>query len=149
MGNTTVTTSVSELGWPATRLGEALTALARHTGLGGRTDHAPLTGPGKESADDWIEASAAWLGLEAEPVETPYPEVGRLVATAGPALLRLPSPAGARFLVLLGSSRGRLAVLTPECSQVWVSAESVRATLCRPAEALVEAEIEGLLTEAG
>ncbi len=105
MGQTTESSAVTELGWPGARLGEALSALARETGLSAGAS-APLAGPGGEDVGPWIEAAAAWMGLEAEPVEAPYPDVGQLVAAAGPAVLRLDGPAGPRFLVLLGGGSG-------------------------------------------
>ena len=75
------------LTWPVARLGEALEALARHSGLApsGQETPMPPAGLTQEAAaalGAWIENAAAWLGLEAEPMEATYPEVERLVRAA-------------------------------------------------------------------
>ena len=145
---------LAELGWPGPRLGEALEALGRWAGLGGRTagEAVPPThdlAEGGERLDRWVEAAAGWLGLEAEPIECPYAEVGRLVAGAGPALARLPGSAEPRFLALLGGNRRRVRVLTPTREVVRVSTEAVRAALCRDAETPVAADVDRILAEAG
>src|SRR5262249_32925576 len=83
------------LTWAVAQLGEAVAALGRCSGLVPRVRETPaspegLAREGAEALEAWIEATAAWLGLEAEAVETPYTEVEQLVRAAGPALLRLP-----------------------------------------------------------
>jgi hypothetical protein len=116
-------------------LGEALETAARRAGLDVReadigapparlftADHAALA--------HWIEAAATWLGLEAEPVETPHAEVASLIRRAGPALIRLPDQSEARFLVLLGGSRRGAVLLSPELESVRVEPEVVRAVVC-------------------
>jgi hypothetical protein len=65
------------LTWPAAQLGEAIAALGRRSGLVPRLREAPaspegLAREGAEALGAWIEATAAWLGLEAEAVEAPY-----------------------------------------------------------------------------
>ena len=42
--------------------------------------------------------TAAWLGLEVEQMEIPYPDLERSLRTAGPALLRLPDGSFAAIL---------------------------------------------------
>src|SRR5262249_46591838 len=91
------------LAWPATRMGEALGTLARVSGLA--VGPPLLDGPRPESIGRWMESAAAWLGLEVEPVETPYPEARRLVTSAGPALFQLPGQTEPRFLVVLRGGR--------------------------------------------
>jgi ATP-binding cassette, subfamily B, bacterial len=145
---------LAELGWPGSRLGEALETLGRWAGLGGRTA-GELVPPvhalaeGGERLDRWVEAAAGRLGLEAEPIECPHAEVGRLVAGAGPALARLPGSAEPRFLALLGGNRRRVRVLTPMREVVRVSTEAVRAALCRDAETPIAADVDRILAEAG
>jgi ATP-binding cassette subfamily B protein len=96
--------------WPRDRLGEGLKALARKSGL-------PLpSGPSEtfnaepppppvadENVNEWMEASARWLGLEATALSLPYPELDDFLRAAGPAIARV---AGGRF-VLVVSSGGR------------------------------------------
>lgn len=144
----------SAISWPAGRLGEAIEALGRCGGLEPRAaELEPLPaelcdGPGPPLGA-WIEAAAAWLGLEAEPVEAPYAEADRLVRGAGPALLRIPDESGPRFLVLLGGDRRRLSLLTPDRCVASVPVEAVRAALCRAVEEGLEAQVGRLLEETG
>jgi ATP-binding cassette subfamily B protein len=137
--------------WPACRLGEAIEALGRRSGLEPRA--AELAAPPTTAPDSllgpWIEAAAAWLGLEAEPVEAPYAEADRLIRGAGPALLRVADGEGPRFLVLLRGDRRRPSLLASDLSIVRVPAEAVRAALCREVEAGREGQVERLLDEAG
>jgi ATP-binding cassette subfamily B protein len=142
---------LADLGWPAARLGEALAALGPRSGFGVRpveTEAPPggLAVEGSERLGPWLEATAARLGLEAEPVEAPYAEVGPLLRGAGPALVRLPgSPP--RFLALLAGGRGRAAVLTPGQAVERIDPESVRVALCREVEAPVAGTVERLLND--
>jgi ATP-binding cassette subfamily B protein len=157
-----VSAAWGEVGWPAGRLGEALAALARHSGLGARAAEAEVLPPAPAAAggrglERWVEAAAAWLGFEAEAVEAPYPEVEALLRKAAPALLRLPgrdpSPAApaaeARFLALLGGGRRHVTVLTPERDVVRLDREAVRAALCGEAEAPAAGGVEQVLLQAG
>src|SRR5262245_23013181 len=144
-------TLAAAISWPASRLGEALTALARHGGLDARPGipGAPpepsTTGP-KDQLGRWIEATADWLGCEAEPVETPCAQVERCLA--GPGLLRLPGANDPRFLVLLGGRR-RLSLLTPDYTVVRLAREEVRGALRQAVEAPHLEATDRLLTEAG
>src|SRR5205814_324436 len=107
-GGSSVSGDLAAYSWPGHRPGEALEALGSQAGLGVRpaADVAPpeaVLGAGGERLDRWVEAAAAWIGIEAEPVEVPYSDRARLVAGAGPALVRLPGSdaGGPRFLALL------------------------------------------------
>src|SRR5437879_5841700 len=98
--------NLDTLSWPASRLGEAMEALAHKSGLAPRPVKTPsppndLARNGNEALGRWIEAAAGCLGLEAEPLEAPYGEAEQLVRNAGPALLRLPGKEEPRFLALL------------------------------------------------
>jgi ATP-binding cassette subfamily B protein len=145
---------LNTLTWPVARLGEALETMARHSGLAqsGRATPVPPAGLAQEDAaalGAWIEAAAAWLGLEAEPVEAPYPEAERLVRVAGPALLRLPNQGELRFVVLLGGRRRTLAVLGPDLVVHRLRLQAVCAALGRGLEAPLTADIDRLLADAG
>jgi ATP-binding cassette subfamily B protein len=146
--------SILELTWPAAQLGEALEMAGLRAGLGAREAEVGAPPPRLLTGDSsalggWIEAAASWLGLEAEPVETPYAEVERLIRTAGPALVRLPDQAEARFLVLLRGSRRSAVLLSPELEAVHVEPEAVRAAMCQSQEAPLAKSIEQSLAEAG
>ena len=81
-------------------------------------------------------------------MQAPYPEVGRLVGAAGPALLRIPGDDGPRFLALLGGRR-RIAALTPELRIARLAPEAIRAALCREVEAPVIGEVERVIGRVG
>jgi ATP-binding cassette subfamily B protein len=87
----------TEFSWPASRLGEAIEALGRFSGLKVRS--APVERPREkliaesgEQLGRWIEAAARWLDLEAEAVEATNADVPELLRYAGPAILRLAVP---------------------------------------------------------
>src|SRR5262249_17803733 len=137
-----------------TRLGEALEALARHSGLtpSGRETPVPAAGLAQDDAaalGAWIEAAAAWMGLEAEPVESPYAEAERFVRAAGPALLRLPDQGEPRFLALLGGRRRTVSVLGPDLVVHRLRPQAVCAALCRGLETPLTTDVDRLLADAG
>src|SRR5689334_17598072 len=84
--------ALEQFAWPLARLGEALEALARKCGLAPRS--AELSAPPVHlECDDqrigaWIEATADWLGIEAESVEASYADIRELLGSTDPILLR-------------------------------------------------------------
>ncbi len=131
--------------WPPNRAAEALEALAQKSGL--RPKSATVVIPAVVDSEPtrlgrWIEASASALGLDAEPEEIRYADVGRILASASPALIRL---ADGSLLALLSSG----VVLTPEFSVKKIGSGEVRATLCRAVEEPLTAELDGLLESVG
>src|SRR4051812_46878788 len=108
--------TLDALAWPVGRLGEVLAGLARLQGWRLRRPEAPvcpadLAYDRPEALHGWLEAAAAWLGVEAEPVEVPYAEVASLISVAGPALLCLPGQEKPSFLAVLGRRRRRVLLL--------------------------------------
>ena len=142
------------LAWPVVRLGEALEALAQHSDLAPRGRESPVP-PESLAQDDaealgaWIETAAAWLGLEAEPVEAPYAEAEWFVRGAGPSLLRLPGAGVPRFIALLSGPRRAVSVLGPDLVVHRLCPQAVRAARCRGLETPLPAEVDRLLTEVG
>ena len=148
--------------WPATRAAEALEVLARKSGLRPKSVDIPAPpessfqndavtdagGSARNSINDprrlslWIEASAATMGLDADPEEVRYADVDRWLSTASPALFRL---ADGSLLALLSPRK----ILAPDFSTHRVTQAALRAALCRPWEAPVEEELTGLLQSAG
>ncbi len=129
---------VDTFGWPAARLGECLEVTARAGGLAphGKEVGAP---PAPVQADTdalgrWLDAAATGIGVEAEPVQTRFPEAGRLLAAGGPAILQLPGMP-ARFVALIGARGKKLRLAVPDGGVVSVPAEDVRAALCEHLEA--------------
>jgi ATP-binding cassette subfamily B protein len=149
-----VTASCAELSWPASRLGEALAALGQRSALAVERAETAVPSPkviaeGGEQLGRWIEATAGWLGLEAEPVQAHYPDVEQLICRVGPALLRLPGESEPRFLVLLKGDSRQVSLLTPDLARVRLAPEVVRAALCRGVEARFQGTVEPLLDGLG
>ena len=137
------------LAWPADRLAEALSALARAAGLGAAKLDLPAPPPDAvpEELDRWIGAAAAAMGLEAEPVEAAYGEVAALVGHAAPALLRLPGTAGG-FLALLAGGRRQVKVLGRDHRPRRVAVAALRDALRGDLDAGLGPEVDRLLDEA-
>ncbi len=144
----TVDDSVHALSWPADRLNEAVEALARRAGY-------PVTVTGGDSEQGAVAFAtrmayaAARLGLETEPVTTPYPERLKLLRHAGPAVLLLPGSGAPRLLLLLRGGLRKLVVLGPDLKPHRLSAEEVAACLTRDLEAPLRVPLEQLLEQAG
>lgn len=138
------------LAWPASHLAEATATLGQHAGLltsRAKSSPGPIHRPiGAEPEAAWtIEVTAAHLGLETEPIQTPYPEVDQMVRRAAPALLRLPGEA--RFLLLLQCNWRGVAVIGPDQTVHYLRPEAVRTALCQQVEAPLLAAIDQMLVE--
>jgi ATP-binding cassette subfamily B protein len=131
--------------WPANRAAEALDALARRSGLrpkvGGISTPAAVD-PDPTRLGRWIEASAAALGLEAEPEEVRYADVERFLESAAPALLRT---SDGSMLALLAAGT----ILTPDFREQRIGVGMVRSALCSAVEAPLTDELNGLLESVG
>lgn len=146
---------LESVSWPLPRLGEALEALARRSGfcLAADAVGCPPTMPpgatvGDHDLDHWLVAAAERLCLEAEAVDAAYPELTNLLISSAPAILRVPTCAGTRFLALLPSRRRRLVALCPDLSLGEVNPETLRAALCRDIQAPAVDRVERLLASA-
>ena len=149
---------LEQLAWPAARLGEALEITAHRAGL--VVLNAPaLSAPGfpglppgwsDSILDQWVDAAASRLGIEAEPMNSSLGEMGSLVSKAAPAILRLPpgpENASGRFLVLLTGGR-ILRLLGVELKEHRVPAEAVRDALYLPLVASLGPGVDQLLEHA-
>ncbi len=137
------------LAWPAERLGEAVSALARLSGL--KPAKLDLPEPRESSPDEvdrWIGAAAAAMGLEAEPVEAAYGEVEALVRQSAPAVLRLPEGTSPRFLLLLSGGLRTVRLLGPDLQPRRVETAMACAALRRGLDAEAGPEVDRLLAEA-
>jgi ATP-binding cassette subfamily B protein len=140
--------------WPLARLGEGLEELARRAGLVVAA-HAVLATPlavppavlqgVPGELGRWIEWAAGRLGIDADAVEAPVPAAARLLQGAGPAMLRVASVDGPRFVALLGSRAGTLQLIGPDLALHRCPVELLRAALCAPYEAPLAHEIDGLM----
>ena len=129
---------VSNCLWSLPRLGEAMELLARQSGLSPRAVELtppPLTIGDSATWERWIESAAGILGLVAEPRDTSYGNVNRLLGDISPALLQIPNDGEPGFLALIRTRGNDLMVLAPDRSMRRLSGEAVRAALCAPIEA--------------
>lgn len=132
-----------EISWPVSRLGEALEALARAHDLSIDSASVPPTQAQNfegddEALDSFVEAAARGMNLEAKAFFCSYDEIERMVMTGGPALLRLNTDAGTRFLALVGQKRRTLFILDSQLKEQRVRpslvCEALRGELERPLE---------------
>jgi len=135
------------LGWPASRLGDGIAALARRAGIAAGAaelvnsiDFAAHGGAGA-----WIERAAKQLGCEAEAVETTLRDLESELSSAYPALLRI---SDSRYLAILSASARTLRVVTPALEVRRVSLHAACQVIREPAERASRAGIERLLEEA-
>ncbi len=139
------------LSWPLARLGEGIEALAREAGLHPRLPGGATVPPSSEGIDEgqlgeWIVSVADWLGIEAEPVDCPYPELEGFLFASGPCLIRRPEPVGRASYLLLLRSSGRSALLLASDSAVLrVPLAVLRSELSVPLEAAVADGVDRLL----
>lgn len=149
-----MTTELAQYCWPVERLGHAIEALARASGLAA-TAAATLPDPGRAiergtvALGAWIEAASALVGCEAEPVSVEYPNVAAMLARCGPALVAVESDGGLRVAAVLGRRGRGLVLLGPDLRARRVPISWVRAALCDALESPREAEIDRLLVEVG
>ena len=149
-----MTPYLDTLCWPASRLGEALDAVARRSGLLTKPGVIPSLPTQLPLSDElmlerWVESAADSLGVEAEPVgNVHHSQVLRLLRTSGPALLKLRGDDEPRFLALLSGGR-RVSLLGPDQSIRYVPAEAVRAALCNHDEQPLLGELDEMLDMVG
>jgi len=151
-GGTEITPDFASLLWPANRLGQAMKSLAAQSKISvvPTSATAPCCNPPErmnhdpEALADWIESAAPTLGIEAWPVESPYPEFEKQLRHMGPALLHVPSAEGSKFLAILGNST----FLRPDLREVHFTASDVRSELCGAIERPIVAEIQETLDRA-
>jgi ATP-binding cassette, subfamily B, bacterial len=77
--------------WPMSSIGEALTALARQSGLVATASTSPRHPPGDSAAlDRWLSAAGEQLGIEVEPVIAKHQDADAALASYSPAMVQLP-----------------------------------------------------------
>lgn len=110
--------------------GQAVSDLARASGFQPRLLSPPS--PPAEALEDpllldrWVEATADYFGVEAEPVETPFRDVESAVAKLSPAIVRVPRGEGKfGLLVVLARSKKELVVVLPGLARRRVAKEEL------------------------
>jgi ATP-binding cassette, subfamily B, bacterial len=148
---------LTTLAWPTSKLGDALSALARHADIG--TPHAQLANPVQleqsgnspdavanwDAVAKWIDWAASRLGCEAEPVEMTFGDLERELTSACPSVLRVDAES---FLVVLGARRHSLRVLGPEGSVASFPVRKICDLICAPWQQTQSAQWDRLLEEA-
>jgi ATP-binding cassette, subfamily B, bacterial len=146
-----MTGSLEALTWPRARLGEAVVALARQAGVGSEpTTALPTTDEDPPALDDEsverrLEAVAATLDLEIEPVEPTVRALDAFLRRAGLALFRLPGQAQTRALALVAARGHALLILGPDGAVHRRPIAVVRAALLRELQAPLAGQIDRLL----
>jgi ATP-binding cassette, subfamily B, bacterial len=130
--------------WSPSQLGDALQTLTGKTDDRLRTPSALVDE--QAALEDWLERAAAWLGVETQAVETPYPDFEGQVSGMGPALIRIP---GGFLAVCKSRSRSVVTVFAPDGNKHKVSPAAIRSALCSEIEAPVAEQVQQLLQRAG
>ncbi|HEX8139762.1 MAG TPA: ABC transporter ATP-binding protein [Pyrinomonadaceae bacterium] len=142
-----------QLFWPVSRVGEALEALGRESGL--LASVATLAPPptalcdGSEALGRWIVAAADWLGFEAEPREVRYATVEQVVRSSAPSLFQVHAEGEPQFLALLKSGKRSLSLITPDAEVRQVPASLIYGALRRAVEEPHSQEVESLIRGLG
>lgn len=132
--------------WPAERINDLLTALARHGNLESRP--ADLSAPPALTDDTcgpWIEASARTMGLEAECADVAYAQMEDWLRRASVAIVRIRWHGKLRFAAILG----RNCLLTPNLRTVRVSPATLASVILRPLEEEPGVLVDQLLDRMG
>jgi ATP-binding cassette subfamily B protein len=130
--------------WPSNRVVEAMQALARHAGLPidasepvALPDDLPI-----ERLSGWIESAAERSGVQVDQAFVTLEEIDVLLSAGGPVLIRLAAIPGAPFLAVVGR-RGRFVrALGSDLRVHRLNVKAVAATIRRPFESSVEADID-------
>lgn len=138
--------------WPLRRIGEGLEELSRRSGLRRRSAAEPLVAPGLDGAvselSDWLDWAAGQIGLEAEAIDTPTPDVAGLLRRAGPAIILHENDNGPGFFLLLETAHGPLRLIDPDLQVRACDPEVLRARLCWSQEAPLTPEIDRMILAA-
>jgi ATP-binding cassette, subfamily B, bacterial len=127
--------------WPSSRLGEALSLLAK---VPGSANPQPPIPQRLEALANWLESAALTMGFEAQPAETTYAAFERHLRQIGPALIQVPTDSGPKFLAILPGPM----LLTPALTKVRVDPAIIRSALCAAFEAPILQEIQETLDRA-
>jgi len=131
--------------WPLERLAGALELLAVRAGYAARGTEACVPDPTVEPSRAWMNALAARMGVEVEPVVPQYRELPLVLRRAAPALLQVRTDGLPRYLVLVGTWRGKARLLGPDGTVTLAAGAAVARLMRRERQGRVAAEVEQLL----
>ena len=140
-----MTPDLAPLLWPLERLADALEQLALRAGYGARGTDARPRELSVEPSRSWMNALAARMGVEVEPVVPLYGELPQVLRRAAPALLQVRVNKLPAYLVLLGTRRGQVRLLGPDGTVSLVDRAAVARLLREEKQARVAAEVDQLL----
>ena len=140
--------------WTVSRAADALEALARACNFpvhAIETTAAPehFAVDGGDAQTRWLDAVAAALGFEVEPIEVAYTEVDRLLRSSAPALLRVSKGGTSYLLAVRASRRGAVLLVTPELASRWVPIQVIRTAMVEAYEQPLARDTERLIDEVG
>jgi ATP-binding cassette subfamily B protein len=95
-----------------------------------------------------VEATAEWMGLEADPLNVDYAELEQVLRLAGPLIIRLPEEEGMKFLAILRGSKRNIYVIAPDGKTHPVRLETARALICQHLDAPLRTDFDQLLEKA-
>lgn len=135
--------------WPYPRLGEAIEALGRQTGL----QVLPATPPIPHSRfadvrsdlDNWIEGAAETLGIHAEPVELLRRDVTSRLRSGKAFLCRVPGTGTPEFLLVLKSTARTVHLLAPDLTRQRLTSETFREVLFSVEDEQLRQETQAML----
>jgi ATP-binding cassette subfamily B protein len=137
--------SLESLAWPPGALGEAAMVLARLAGLVPSETSLPARAEAiAADPDGFLDVAAERLDVDIEAVRVPYPELGDVVARMAPAIVRVQSAQGPRFVAVLRSGSTKARIVTRE-GVVTVPASWLRAAVAGDMEVAPGREVDAML----
>jgi ATP-binding cassette, subfamily B, bacterial len=142
-----------DVSWPRDRLGQAVEALARFSGLldAAGSSAATWTVPSIDASaatGPWLEWAAGRLGIEVEPVEFPLPELEQGLMHACPMVQALHDGRELRFAMLLKAQARTVVLVGPDLRLHRRPVAAIRAVSTAQIEAPLQRELDRLLAAA-
>jgi hypothetical protein len=139
-----------QLCWSASKLGEALSELSLRSEMlkhGGEflTIGVPPVLHDEQALTAWIRNVALHVGIEVEPAETNYGELGRFLLKAGPALVGITTAEGLSFIALLRGRRKSVVVLGPDLCVHKVPLNLITDVISGPIESYAKIKVQRML----
>ncbi|HZQ53917.1 MAG TPA: ABC transporter ATP-binding protein [Bryobacteraceae bacterium] len=131
---------LSDLAWPASQLGEALSAL-----LSKPAPSEFIQNPDRKGGA-WIEHFAKHFDCEAERLETTLSELRSELVSAAPLLLKL---GDSGFLAVVNGRKQHVHVLSPDRTLHNIHVDQICRAVREPAERSIRPELEQLLAGSG
>jgi ATP-binding cassette subfamily B protein len=141
--------------WPFARVGEGIEELSRRAGLRPRLASdsvkvpATIAAGNRRNLADWFDWAAEHLGIEANMVQTPVPEMLDLLRSGVPAIFPTSLYGVPGVFLLIGWRRGRPLLLAADLRIRSCDPENLRGMICWPREGPLIPEINRLVRAIG